>query len=84
MNSNARSNPSKNMSRRLKNLKKYVMNITEVCQVPVNADCIIPGNVDVVYAAAPNVILLQWRVKLQHYIIFIMHIFGLMHVSTSV
>ena len=84
MNSNARSNPSKNMSRRLKNLKKNVMNITEVCQVPINADCIIPGNVDVVYAASPNVILLQWRVKLQHYIIFIMHIFGLMHVSTSV
>ena len=72
------------MSRRLKNLKKYVMNITEDCQVPVNADCIIPSNVDVVYAAAPNVILLQWRVKLQHNIIFIMHIFGFMHVSTSV
>ena len=60
------------------------MNITEVCQLPVNSDCIISGNVDVVYVAAPNVILLQWQVKLQHYIIFIMHIFGLMHVSMSV
>ena len=72
------------MSRRLKILKKYVMNITEVCQVPVDADCITPGNVDVVYAAAPNVILLQWRVKLQNNIIFIIHIFGFMHVSTTV
>ena len=60
------------------------MNITEVCQLPVNSDCIISGNVDVVYVAAPNVILLQWQVKLQHNIIFIMHLFGLMHVSTSV
>ena len=55
------------------------MNITEVCQVPVDADCITSGNVDVVYAAAPNVILLQWRVKLQHYIISIMHTLHISH-----
>ena len=55
-----------------------MMNITDY------ADCIIPGNVDVVDAAAPNVFLIQWWVQLQHHIIFMVHIFGLVQVSLSV
>ena len=54
------------------------MNITDY------ADCIIPGNVDVVDAAAQNVFLHQWWVQLQYYITFIMYIFGLVEVSSPV